>query len=242
MKFYHLMVSSLLVLSITSCNNASHDKLTDSAKAIEQAKAPTKAVLGSYGIATENIDSSVKPGDNFFKYVNGIWLKNTEIPADRSRYGSFSILRDKSEIRVREIIENAASKSDPSVDEKRIGDFYNAYLDQTTIEAKGIMPLKDDLNKIQRAKTHNDIAALMMDIEMGLDTPISPFVYIDAKDNEKYIVYMTQSGLGLPNRNYYFDESEKGKGLLESYIGYLATMLTEAGVQDAKERLSLIHI
>ena len=236
MKFYHLMVSSLLVLSITSCNNASHDKLTDSAKAIEQAKAPTKAVLGSYGIATENIDSSVKPGDNFFKYVNGIWLKNTEIPADRSRYGSFSILRDKSEIRVREIIENAASKSDPSVDEKRIGDFYNAYLDQTTIEAKGIMPLKDDLNKIQRAKTHNDIAALMMDIEMGLDTPISPFVYIDAKDNEKYIVYMTQSGLGLPNRNYYFDESEKGKGLLESYIGYLATMLTEAGVQDAKER------
>jgi len=236
MNMKHLIVPSLLALtlSLTACNNAATEAVTeDAAKSIAMAAKP---VLGSYGIATENMDKTVKPGDNFFNYVNGTWLANTEIPSDRSRYGSFSILRDQSEDRVRKIIENAASKDNPTADEKRIGDFYNAYLDQAAIEDKGIAPLKEDLDNIRSAKSHDDVAALMANIEMGLDTPVSPYVYIDAKDNEKYVVYMTQSGLGLPNRNYYFDESEKGKDLRDAYVGYLTTVLTETGIENAERR------
>jgi len=242
-----LLVPSLLALtlSLAACNNAgtevnTKDAMTDVKKMA--ATVATKPVLGSYGIATENMDKSVKPGDNFFNYVNGTWLKTTEIPSDRSRYGSFSVLSDQAQDRVRKIIEDAASKDNPTADEKRIGDFYNAYLDTATIEAKGITPLKEDLAKIRAANTHNDIAALMANIEMGLDSPVNPYVYIDAKDNENYIVYMTQSGLGLPNRNYYFDDSEKGQGLRDAYVGYLTTMLAEAGGENAEARAKNILI
>jgi len=241
MKLKHLLAPSLLALSLSlaACNNASTE--TDTKDITKVAATITaKPVLGSYGIATENMDISVKPGDNFFKYVNGKWLANTEIPSDRSRYGSFSILGDQAEERVRKIIEDAASKDNPSADEKRIGDFYNAYLDTGSIEAKGLAPLKDDLTRIRTARTHNDIASLMADVRLGLDTPVNPYVYIDAKDNDNYIVYMTQSGLGLPNRNYYFDDSAKGKTIRDAYIGYLQTMLTEAGVDNAEARAQKI--
>lgn len=235
MKLRYLMMSSILSISLVACNNASTDKETVT-ETVEAALVPTKAVLGTYGIATENMDLSVKPGDNFFEYVNGTWLKNTEIPSDRSRYGSFSVLSDQAEDRVREIIEGAASKENPTADETRIGNFYNAYLNTKAIEEKDLAPLADDLKAIRAAETHNDIATLIANIEMGLSSPVSPYVYIDAKDNENYITYMTQSGLGLPNRNYYFDETEKGKSLRSAYVDYLTTILTEVGAEDAKTR------
>jgi len=243
MRLKHLLTPSLLALTLAlaACNNASTDVSTkDTTKAATVAIAAATPVLGTYGIATDNMDQTVKPGDNFFNYVNGTWLKNTEIPSDRSRYGSFSVLRDQAEARVRKIIEDAASKDNPTADEKRIGDFYNAYLNTAAIEDKGLAPLKADLDQIRAAKTHNDIATLMANIEMGLDSPVNPYVYIDAKENENYIVYMTQSGLGLPNRNYYFDESQKGQGLRDAYVGYLTTMLTETGAENAKARAQKI--
>lgn len=238
MKLHHLMATSLLVLSLTACNNAVNESNVESAKAsIEKSvQTATKPRLGTYGIATENMDLSVKPGDNFFKFVNGTWLEKTEIPSDRSRYGSFSVLSDEAETRVRQIIEGAASKENPTEDEARIGNFYNSYLNTEAIEAKDMAPLGDNLKAIRSAKTHNDIAGLMADIEMGLSSPVSPYVYIDAKENENYIVYMTQSGLGLPNRNYYFDETEKGQTLRGAYVDYLTAMLTETGAENAKTR------
>ncbi len=217
---------AVIALSLASCNNAS---VPD---------APP--ILGSFGIATDNMNTSVNPGDNFYEYVNGGWLDSFEIPSDRSRYGAFTILRDKSEARVRGIIEAAAASDNPSSDEKRIGDFYNAYLNTDRIEEMGLTPIQNDLDRIRAAKSHADILKLMTDAKMGLSSPVAPFVYIDFKQNDQYIVYLTQSGLSLPNRDYYFDESEKGQNILAGYEKLAATMLSEAGVNKPKARAKSI--
>ncbi|MEP3655341.1 MAG: M13 family metallopeptidase [Litorimonas sp.] len=229
---------AVLALSLAACNNAAETKTDDAVKTVEAT--PKKAVLGTFGIATENMDTSVQPGENFYEYVNGGWLKNTEIPADRSRYGAFSVLADQAEKRVRGIIESAATNENPSADEKRIGDFYNAYLNTDRIEEMGLAPIQGDLDRIRAAKTKDDVLKLMADTGLGLAAPVSPYVYIDAKQNDEYIVYLTQSGLSLPNRDYYFDDSEKGQAILAGYKTLVQTMLTEAGVDNAEARSEAI--
>ena len=228
MTLKRIIAPSLLALSLSlaACNNADTEM--------------AKPILGTYGIATEHMDVSVKPGDNFFEYVNGTWLANTEIPADRFRYGSFNILADQAEEHVRTIIETAASKEQPSADEKRIGDFFAAYINVEAIEAAGLAPIAEDLKRIRMAESHEDIGRLMADASLNLDAPISQYVWIDAKDNDNYTVYLGQSGLGLPNRDYYFDEGEKGQDILKAYVEYLATLLSEAGQDNAKTRAEAI--
>lgn len=236
MTLKNAMGASLAAIALTlgACNSGTRDV------GHEVTKVDLKPVLGTFGIATENMDTSIAPGENFYEFVNGGWLANTEIPSDRSRYGAFSILRDQSEKRVRGIIEAAAKNEKPSADEKRIGDFYNAYLDTDKIESAGLAPIQGALDRIKAAKTHADILSLMTDTRLGLDSPVSPYVYIDAKDNDNYIVYLTQSGLTLPNRDYYFDKSEKGKTILAGYRKYARAMLAEAGVSDAADRAKAV--
>ena len=165
---------AVLALTLSACKDTSETKAAPAVKTVEAEV--SHAILGSFGIATDNIDSSIKPGDNFYAHVNGNWLKNTEIPSDKSNYGAFTILRDKSEKRVREIIESAATKANPSADEKRIGDFYNAYLNMDRIEAMGLKPIQKDLDRIRAAKSHADILKLMSDAKLGLASPVAPFV------------------------------------------------------------------
>jgi predicted metalloendopeptidase/predicted small secreted protein len=202
------------------------------------AAAPAK--LGTFGIDLTAKDESVHPGDDFFQFVNGGWLERTEIPADRSRYGSFNVLADQAEIRVREIIEESASKVNPSVDEKRIGDLFAAYTDVDTIEAKGLEPILADLARVRAVSTLDDAVATMTDPILGVGGPVGGYVWIDAKQNDQYIFHLNQSGLGLPNRDYYFDDSEKGQSLLSAYRDYIATLLTEAGLDNVTLRADAI--
>jgi len=234
MNLKYLMVPSILALtvSLAACNNASTD--AGPKEVTKVAAIAAKPVLGTIGIATENMDKTVKPGDNFFKYMNGTWLKNTEIPADKSNYGGFSILADLSDERVKAIIEASADKdaADGS-EEQKIGDFYASFMDTDAINAAGITPIKADLAKISAVSSHEDIAQLMGDPTMGIRAPVGGWVDVDVKDIENYIFYMTQSGLGMPNRDYYLDEGEKSDGLRAAYVDYLTTMLSAAGDTDA---------
>lgn len=240
MNRYLMTGVSLLALFAVACSETNSVETTETTASVEAPVEVRVAELGTFGIATENMDLSVEPGDDFFQYVNGTWLDTTEIPADRSNYGAFHRLSDRSEARVREIIETAAGKADPSADEKRIGDFYNAYLDTDAIEAAGLDPIRPVLDRIRSAESRDDIADLMSDPALGLAAPVNPYVYIDAKQNDEHIVYITQSGLGLPNRNAYFDEGERADEIRAGYVNYMATMLTEAGVDNAEDRAQAV--
>jgi len=231
-KYFAGVSLAALALTLSACGEGT--QTDQSAKKITQSDA--KPILGTFGIATDHMDTSVDPGDDFFRYVNGSWLETKEIPADRSRYGSFSLLADQAEARVRTIIEDAATKESPSADEKRIGDFYNAYLNTDAIEANDLKPVMEDIRRIKSAKTHEDIVRLMSDPKLGLSAPVGPYVYIDAKKNDEYITYLTQSGLGLPNRNAYFEKGEKARGIRDAYVDYMAAMLSEANVKNNQAR------
>lgn len=230
--------TSLLALLLVACSDGAPVSV-DPDEATAQVVAPA-AQLGTFGVSLDNMDVTVTPGDNFFEYVNGTWLANMEIPADRSRFGAFNVLSDRAEERVRTIIDAAASSENPSADEKRIADFYNAYLDVEGIEAAGLAPVQADLGRIRAAETHNDVLDLMSDPALGLDAPVSLYVYIDAKQNDEHRVYMSQSGLGLPNRNSYFEEGERADEIRAGYVNFVATMLGEAGVENAQTRAQAV--
>ena len=224
MTMKKILVPSLMALAFVACTGT--ESSTDDGKSEVVAVEKGQAQLGSFGIELQNVDASITPGDDFFRYVNGKWLEKTEIPADRSRYGSFGILRDLSEERVKVIIETAAKDNAPEgSDRQKVGDFYKAFMDVDAIEAAGLSVAEADLAKIASANTHTDITSLMSDPALGLPTIVAPFVSVDLKDVDNYIVYLTQSGLGMPNRDYYFDDSEKGKALQDGYRDLLAKML-----------------
>jgi len=233
MTFKTLLAPSLLALSLSlaACNNAGTDTAKDVTSKIEAVAA--KPVLGTFGVDMESMDKSVKPGDNFFKYVNGGWINNTEIPADKSSYGAFTKLRDLSDDRVKVIIEEAAAKNAPAgSEEQKIGDFYAAFMDMDAINAAGMAPVAADLAKIEAVSSMEDIAALMGDPSMGIRAPVGGWVDVDVKDVDNYIFYLTQSGLGMPNRDYYLDEGEKSDELRAAYVAYLRKMLAAAGDEN----------
>lgn len=222
-----------LTLSLGACQASG----PSADKAAASQSEPQAAKLGTFGIALENMDKSVKPGDDFFQYVNGTWLDNTEIPADKSNYGSFNILADLSSERVKGIIEaSSATKAAKGSEEQKIGDFYAAYMDVDAINAAGLAPIKADLEAIANVASRDEAAAIMGDPRMGVRAPVGGWVDVDVKDIENYIFYMGQSGLGMPNRDFYFDEGEKSDALRAAYVDYLEKMLTFAGRDDARQR------
>ncbi|WP_416878148.1 M13 family metallopeptidase [Litorimonas sp.] len=242
MKSLKLIIPSLMVIGLVACGGNSDEAPSEETQTDVTQTMPTTPKLGEFGIAMEYVDESVDPGDNFFEYVNGKWLEQTEIPADRSSYGSFNILRDESQADVRAIIEEAASQeAELGSNEQKIGDFYAAFMDTDAIEAAGLEPIQADIDRIQSVEDKAGVAALMGDPAMGIRAPMVPYVGVDLKDPTAYIVYMTQSGLGLPNRDYYFDEGEKSDAVRAGYVEYLTTLMTELGMENPAERAQNVY-
>ncbi|CAA9346886.1 MAG: Metallopeptidase [uncultured Gemmatimonadetes bacterium] len=187
------------------------------------------------GVDTTNFDRSVRPQDDFFRYVNGGWLKRTEIPADRSSYGSFVQLRDRSEEAVRAIVEEAAAArgAQPGSETQKVGDLYASYMDSARVEAAGIAPLRPELARIaalrDRAALPELYARLM---RMGVQTPMGFGVGQDARQATRYIASVGQSGLGLPDRDYYLKQDPKLAAARAAYQTYLETVLRLAGDRD----------
>jgi len=211
----------------------------DSDAASGQKKYPTPEGLllsapdtwGDWGVDLSTFKESVRPGDDFNTYVNGTWIDTIEIPADRSRYGNFDLLREKSEQRVRLIIEDLA-KAEPSIDtpEGKIGAYYAAFLDIDAINAAGLDPAKPYFDQIDAIASSEDLARLTATV--GFATPISGFVFVDDKDPETYIFQMSLSGLGLPDRDYYLKDDAKSVEQRAKYVELLTTLLEKAGYTD----------
>lgn len=195
---------------------------------------------GDFGIDLASMKSDVRPGDDFFAYVNGTWYDEFEIPADRTNYSSFSLLREKSEQRVRFIIDDlAAAEPDPSTLEGKIAAYYNAYLDTDAIEAAGLAPAQPHLDKIAAVSTREDLAKIFA--APGYSSPVAGWVDVDSKDTDNYIFYLTQGGLGLPDRDMYLDDTEKNLEYRKAYKDYLALLLGEAGYPQPEQWAEAVY-
>ncbi len=199
--------------------------------------APARPKLGRFGIDLAGRDLSVKPGDDFFAYAGGTWMKNNQIPSDRTRWGAFDILRAKSETDVKAIIDDLASKTHAAGSiEQKIGDFWKAYMNTDAMNAKGIKAIKSELDMIAAAQTHDDIAVLFGKPELPTPSPIGWGVSIDNKNPDRYIVNVRHSGLGLPERDYYLKDEARFKDLKAKYPLHIAKMFELAGVSNSAEK------
>ena len=162
---------------------------------------------GTWGYDSTAMDSSVKPGDDFFAYVNGTWFKRIEIAPDRTFVGIDSVLNDQIEKDVRAIVEDMAKDSAANGRlGQQIGDLYASWMDQDRVEQLGTGPLRPYLAKIDAVKTRADLVELFA--TPGFDSPIGLFIIPDLKNPTRYALYASQDGLGMPNRDYYLLKGE----------------------------------
>src|SRR5918993_1812972 len=196
--------------------------------------AQTKDPSPSTGIDVAGMDRSVKPGDNFFAYANGTWLRKTEIPADRSSYGAGAILNDLTDRRVSDLIQQAARSSAPAGSERRkIGEFYTSFMDSTAIEKAGLQPVQPTLDSIAAIRNRKDLArflgsTLRADVDalnatnLYTENLLGLWVAQDLDDPTQYSPFLLQGGLGMPDRSYYVDTVAAMSSIRAKYQEHLA--------------------
>ena len=189
--------------------------------------------FGRWGFDESGIDAKVSPGDSFFDFANGAWDARTAIPADKSRFGMFDALTDKTQEQVRAIIEAAAkSGASPDTDAGKIGALYNAFMDEARIEQLDLAPIAGDLAEIRDARTKADIAVLMGRSKNGFGGSIFNIaVNEDEKDPTRNTLHASQGGLGLPDRDYYLKDAFRDKKI--AYRDYVARLLDMIGWPQA---------
>ncbi|MBN8432458.1 M13 family metallopeptidase [Microbulbifer salipaludis] len=225
--------------ALTGCSQSENPE-AKSTQGVTEAAAVQTAELGS-GIDLSAMDTSVRPQDDFYTYVNGNWLKNTEIPADKSRWGGFSILRDKAMEEVKALIMEAGEHAN-SAAAKQIGALYNSYMNEELIEKKGLSAIAGELAKVDAIQSRKDLSDFFAYADtVGYNVPFGGTIYQDLKQVENYITFMWQAGLGLPDRDYYFDDSEKGQKLQQAYREYLVKMQSIAGLENAEESADAVY-
>jgi putative endopeptidase len=201
-----------------------------SANAADATKSQT---YGTWGFDLAGANPAVKPGDNFFQYANGTYIKDLVIPADQTRYGTFMVLRDLSEARTHDIMEKSAASAPalPTDPVDKAGALYKAYMDETAVEHLGAKPLEPDLTLIRSMNTAYDFArAIGQASKTFLGSIFDLSIEPDEKDPTKYAIYVGQSGLGLPDRDYYLTSSFAEK--LSKYEAYATQRLAAIGWAD----------
>ena len=189
------------------------------------------------GIDLSAMDTSVRPGDDFFAYVNGKWVERTEMPADRSRYGTFDELRDESQEAVKAIIEESANGDFPKgSDEQKVGDLYRSFLDWDTRNARGLEPLQPELDRINAIGDYDDLAVYFASaLKRGLDAPFAAQQLPDFLDPAYYAILIAHSGLGLPEREYYFKDDPKTEEIRKAYVAHIEKMFDLAALDGGAE-------
>ncbi|MGF1463724.1 MAG: M13 family metallopeptidase [Maricaulaceae bacterium] len=248
MKIKLLTTSALGASALTACG-ATEDPTAATDTGVTTAAAETNGgetdasaelaasgpELGSWGVDLSARNEAVDPGDNFFQHANGSWIDNFEIPSDQTRYGAFNVLRDRSEERVRDIIETVSAEEGLSGDAKKLADYYNSYMDLETVDALGLSPLEGDIADIQAIDSIDALTTAFG--RSGVDgtrSPIGVGVGIDREDPNKYQVNVGIGGTGLPDRDYYLEDNPRFAAIREAYRAYIATNLSFAGYENAE--------
>jgi predicted metalloendopeptidase len=219
MRLFITLIASLVAfVTLTAC----------SPKQPTATVATPKAAIGTFGIDLTAMDKAVKPGDDFFKYVNGTWLATFKMPPDKTRYGAFDELRDKAEADVHGLLEELkTSRPAPGSVQQKVLDLYNSWMDESAIEARGFEPLKPYLAAIDAAKTKADVVRLMSTHDYA--SAFSLYIDADPADPTRYVVNVGQGGLGLPDRDFYLDKNERFERYRAAYATYVAKVFELIG-------------
>jgi predicted metalloendopeptidase len=186
------------------------------------------------GVQTADMNTAMRPQDDLFEYANGTWLRTVPIPADRARYGVDVMMSEQSLAQLRALIEATRDSTDPEA--RKVGDLYASFMDEARIEREGVKPLLPELDAIAAIKSINEIGPLMAHLDrLGVGTPVNLYVEPDAKRSTQYALWLTQDGLGLPDRDYYLSDDAKLVEFRSKYRDHVAKMLQLLGDPGAAE-------
>ncbi|MBL8268467.1 M13 family metallopeptidase [Steroidobacter sp.] len=229
------MKKSLLLIAALALQSGCTKDNKAPVAAAQAPATPAKVELGDFGLDLSAGNPDIKAGDDFFAHASGKWYDSFEIPPDRSSYGPFHKLNDLSEERVKTLIEKAAAaKPAAGTPEQKVGDYFASFMDEAGIEAKGLGPLEADLARIQAAQSQRDIATLFG--RPGIMSTFGIGISPDLKNPSRYSIDIAQSGLGLPDRDYYLKDDAKLKEHRAKYLAYIEQMLTLGGVKDGANK------
>lgn len=245
-SFRRCALALAVLLALSGCDR----KAPNADSTVQTAPAPAAALTS--GVDLAGIDKSMQPGDDFDAYANGEWRKTAEIPADRSSTGVFLKVFELSEQRNKDLVQSiAASKPAAGTDEARIADYYSAFMDEATIESRGLEPIKPRLEQIDAIADKTALAQVMGEnLRVDVD-PLNAtnyhtehlfglFVSQGLEDPQHSYPYLLQGGLGMPNRDYYLSSDAKMAALRNQYRDYVTALLDTAGIKDAKAKAQSI--
>lgn len=224
----HFLLLPVVALGMTtSCKNNGLNKSNNVAQ-----QTPIKY------IDSANFDVSVSPGENFFKFANGSWIKNTKMPGDKSRWGSFDELAEKTDESVKTVLESASAKSN-DINESLVANFYKSGMDSTAINSKGLKaidPLLTAVNNVSNVEQLLDL--IIVNTKQGLGTVLGLSIEPDDKNVNNLIVKFYQDGIGLPNKDYYTDKDPNSQSIRDEYKAYIAKILQFSGQDEATAKVN----
>ncbi len=237
------------MIGLTACQEAEQpqDTLTQTPEVTDKAEVAVAndqaaSQLGS-GINLTGMDTTIRPQDDFFDYMNGKWVAETELPADRARWGTFDELVEKSQEDVRALVEevSAARDVEPGSPTQKIRDFYNAYMDADAATTLGVEAIRSELDDVAAIETYDDLFRSFATLGVyGVTSPISGYIDSDLKDPDTNVIYLTESGITLPDRDYYLKDDEqfvKGRELFRAYVEKLFLL---AGIEGGADKAANI--
>ncbi len=225
-------LASSLVLTACGQDNSSRDPVEVSGVS-----------AGKYsGINLDNINAEIRPGNDFNAFVNGSWMDSAEISPDRASNSVGLEVHERSQANVKLIIEeSAAGDFAKGSDEQKVGDLYASYLDMETRNKLGISPLTPEFERIDALKDYEELAVYFAEAtKLGVAVPFALSQYVDFKDPSTYMMYVEQAGIGLPDREFYFEEGEKQENIRNAYVAHIEAMFELAGLPDGAAAAGMI--
>jgi putative endopeptidase len=240
--FIRLVVTALTAVVsaavLAACAASAPKPATPAAEPVPAPAPPLKS-----GLDLAGFDRSISPKDDLYRFAGGAWLASTPIPADRSNYGSFTILDDQAQEEVRQLVVAASTQANRPAgsDAQKIGDYYLAYMDTNRVESLGLTPLKAEMARIDAIATPRDVARYIgYSQRIGLAQPFAWFSSPDNKNSTVYLGALYQNGLTMPDRDYYLSPDEKYANFRAKFAEYVEQMLARAGERDAKSAAARI--
>ncbi|RBP51304.1 M13 family metallopeptidase [Arenicella xantha] len=244
MKSFFTGAMCMPLLLLGACDQAPDNSVPSQVNpAAETLSVKEAPVAIASGIELTNFDTSVRPQDNFYRYVNGAWLANNEIPADKTSIGSFYDLRDAADEDVKQLIATLAKQTDLQAgsDEQKVADLYRSFMDTELIEAAGMQPIQPVLDIINEIEDKDGLAKFFGEYGyLGITNPLGVWIGIDAKESTRYAAHIWQGGLGLPDQDYYLNDGERFAKLRDGYVAHIAKMYELAGLSGGAEAATAI--